>query len=107
MIEFAIVLAIKRMLDWKNSMSETNTKWQTIRQGNNNNFFEGKVALASDHDLGGKISQKLRRRISYQKQSGFLGSLSTTEKVDIAALFLFLLSYFVFNCVYWAGYKLN
>ena len=107
MIEFAIVLAIKRMLDWKNSMGEANPKWQTIRQGNNNIFFEGKVALANDQDLAGKVSQRLRRRISYQKQVGFLGSLSTTEKVDLAALVLFLSSYFFFNCIYWARYKLD
>jgi hypothetical protein len=39
--------------------------------------------------------------------SGFKKSYSFSQKIDFIALFVFALSYFIFNCVYFEYYRPN
>ena len=104
MIEFAIVLALKRKLDWETGMALRKKQERTRQQTYGKLFANDKVCSTIEHFSPRNFGEQPRRG---GKQLGFVTSVSLTEKVDIAAFALFLFSYFFFNCVYWSQARLD
>ena len=97
-IELAIVLLIKRkkyyqgdrnILNKRKNRCTRNGKEQTPLQPQKSTSFETYIRY-SDHDLEKERKLKPSRYISY----------STTDKVDFAALIMFLSLFLLFNCGY-------
>ena len=85
MIEFAIVLLIsRRYRDDKKNIS-------------NGPLFEKPTSAGYNTNL-----QRPRNFELDGNHMRYVNSYSCTEKIDLASLFIFSISYFVFNCVYFA-----
>ena len=114
MIEFAVVLVVKRKLEEDKDESNgrpdesklaTKPLGINVRRRRvdviNVNLYEG-MAYGLKKDRDGEIQQTR----SEVKQLGFLKASSVTNKIDLVAFVVFLLGYFIFNCAY-CGYYMQ
>ena len=88
MMEFAIVLLIKQRCSDEN----LDTRRRPIHKNKTNVEDMEKSAIS-------KILEKANAHPVYEKTYSF------TEKIDFIALFVFAMSYFMFNCVYFVHYR--
>ena len=82
MMEFAVLLVVKRKMDGMKIKPE-------IEKGDSGTKLR-KAEMIPEN-------QKERNT----KKSKFFESLAITNKVDFVAFFMFILGFFVFNCIYW------
>ena len=111
MIEFAVVVIVKRKLELDSNESNGGTlglklgpklskersalRRRSVRVG----LFKG-IWSGNKNERG----EEIQKRRSEIKQHGFWIKLPATDKIDFVSLIVFLLCYFVFNCVYWYYY---
>ena len=113
MIEFAVVLIIKRRLEWipKNTMRQgfdltRNQRWLRRISGIRNRKLLPKNTVESHS----KDYYNERLEISTMKpiKHELIGSnwmiSSVTEAIDFISLITFSFSYLLFNCIYYAKY---
>ena len=101
-IELAIVLLIKRTRQYngdynhfnknKNGCPKNIMEQQPLRPKKSTSFET--YIRYSDHDLGNEQMKQYSRKKSY----------STTDKIDFAALIVFLSLFLLFNCAYFLIY---
>ena len=97
LIEFAVVVVLKRRLDGGASVvDKLTTGGPHITRVNPQGGYMEKSEPS--------INEKLGNIIFVQKNCGSLKSTQTTDNVDNVALILFFASYLIFNCVYWVEY---
>ena len=107
MIEFAVVLIVKRKLEYekKEFSSRTNTSGLTIKSPEmevRRRSPSAKVdGMYQGFNKGRNVGPE-GRHIG-QKKTGFWMVSSATDRIDFLSFVLFLLSYFIFNCVYWSN----
>ena len=95
MIEFAIVMAVKRRYDWTNNIIDNANRQKNLQQDGNDTT-----------DLPGAEQDNLviTSRASGQQIFRSNKSVSAATIIDIVALIFFLLSYSIFNYFYWIHY---
>ena len=92
MFEFAIVLLIKQMPEWKFV-----AKQKAIREKKARKFRNHKITNVK------KNSENLDLKMTENEQEIEMmrSRFPSTHKIDIAALFAFSILYLLFNGVYW------
>ena len=88
MLEFAIVLVVKRGTVEDNKVFPTETA-----------LFTNQVCLMDPGKLQAKENVE-----DGGKENIRVNSYSCTDKIDIIALFVFTISYFIFNCIYFVNF---
>ena len=112
MVEFAVVLVVKEKLELSKGESDVRSdgiKFKTAstaekaRRTTNAakvGAIEGTVHDSDQEQEHGGI----KKQRSGIKQLGLWKALSLTRKIDFVAFFVFMFSYFIFNCAYWFLY---
>ena len=100
MIEFGIVLLVQRKSEWTHDTADNANQNKSLKHADNR---QNQQECNNPKRLSGPEQEHLvfSARESDQKTFGSQKRIATTDKIDIAALILFLLSYSIFNCVYW------
>ena len=107
-IEFAVVLLIKRRLEWKDkSVSNPNGIEQGDEKKDENISSVRKVYPIAKVSIDSKWKDKERgaKMFSVSSSLGMWNVMATTDKIDFAALVIFLIAYLIFNFIYWSVYK--
>ena len=112
MIEFAVVLVVKRKLEEDKDESNgrpdelklaTKPLGKKVRRHRVDairvDLFE-RMVRGLKKDMAGEM----QKRRSGVKQLGFLKASSATNKIDLLAFAVFILGYFIFNCAYCVHY---
>ena len=96
LVEFAVVVVLKRRLDGGASVAQNLTPGgQHITKGSPQfGGYVDKSEESSNEKLGNVI-------LAQKKNCGGIKSIQTTDNVDNIAMILFFFSYLIFNCVYW------
>ena len=107
MIEFAIVLLIKRIFGVNDNQIPPSKRRECRRK----NLRTGKLLCFYKRIPGGtKLDTNMMETNSIQELGEEETSTtqkryySVTDKIDFAAFFVFMVSYIIFNCVYVAHY---
>ena len=108
MIELAIVLIVKRKLEFERKEFSSTTNALNLTTKSSEMKVRRRSLRAKVDPVDGKCQHfnKERnvgpeRRYIGEKKTGFCMVTSATDKIDILSFVLFLFSYFIFNCVYW------
>ena len=99
MVEFAVVLVLDRYYpkDDNKESQKRHDKTKARRRNTRKNFWsrtKGSLMNFQDAENNSIANKKKLKRMS----------CSLTEKMDLAALFIFMFIYFLFNCVYFMHY---
>ena len=112
MIEFAVVLVVKRKLEWDKNESNgrpdglnLETTTQKNKDRHVNNVVPADVVEGKGHNLNSGRNGRVQQKGLMVKKRGFFKVSSLTDKIDFTAFVVFIFGYFVFNCVYLMHYK--
>ena len=103
MIEFAIVLVIKRKMDSKMNSNSDDPRTVTAVRRKKMNYWPSRLpkTFTAENPIPTEDSKRNQPPTVIDK----IESESITDKIDMAAFFLFLFSYFIFNIVYLSWYN--
>ena len=113
MIEFAVVLVVTRKM--KYTGNEYNNRARVLKsEANLSDTKRTKTinmcnkVIPTEH-MHKKFKQEMDEEealgTSKQTRLGFFKASSLADKIDMLAFAIFVLSYIVFNCVYWIHYS--
>ena len=100
MVELAIILLAKRKSEWANCIAHNANQKKNLKRvlhkqkQQADNIPKALSGTEEEHLV-------LRTMASEHTTLASYGLVTTTERIDLAALFLFLASYATFNCIYW------
>jgi len=100
MVELAIILLVKRKSEWANGIAHNANQKKNLKRVSDK---QKQQADNSPKPVSGTEEEHLvfRTIASEHTTVASYGLITTTEMIDLAALFLFLASYATFNCIYW------
>ena len=101
MAEFALVLILKQKRDWKRDAVHVNDDGSILEDKNQTKtetFSKNTIWIAPSEET------KIDRKAFEEKTLGWFYALPFTTKLDLLTFIFFNLSYFTFNCIYWAIY---
>ena len=111
MIEFAVVLVVTRNVKFTGDGS--NNRARVLKSKTNLSDAKTKTVNVSNkvvptEQMDKKFKQEMDEGdavgTSKQAQLGFFKASSLADKIDVLAFAIFVLSYILFNCVYWIHY---
>ena len=100
MIELAVVLLVKRKYEWANGNAHSGNQEKKLKRASHkqkqqvDNRSKALSSVEEEHLV-------FRTMTSGQNTMGSQGLVTTTERIDFAALILYIASYAIFNCFYW------
>ena len=111
MIEFAVVLGVKRKFELDNKKFQgipAEFKLETKPHENRPRMRIQGLKVESIQEMSEKFQKESYIRMQNKRLAepppGFWLVSSTTDKIDLMAFTVFILSYFMFNCGYWFAY---
>ena len=109
MVEFALVVYLKQMQEWKNTAKRDGSE-----RGNSDKMCSFEIDGVSNSfpnvELGTREigivqetdDQESKTMSFWSKKCDLLDSAHLTNKIDLAGFVLFCICYVIFNVVYWA-----
>ena len=108
MLELAIVLVLKQKQGWVNAMENVIEYDAHLEE----TIFKTRVEVANDvsnremaREVGSNVEETKDNEIGnasrWSRIVGIFHSLPFTTRIDLSAILLFYLFFFVMNCIYW------
>ena len=97
MIEFAIVLVIRRIIRDQESIENVTVERKTDIKHCKGCLYAGESIRCDKDDIGNPSSQNWSERVSNNSNEQ---QWKTTDLIDFISFFVFFFSYTAFNCLY-------